>query len=99
MGILEPIHLVIIAVVILVFFGPKKIPELMRGLGKGMGELQKGINEGKAALQSAMTEIEHHEPVEPVVPEKVTSAAPGTAVGAPSPTVGAPKDDSEPKPA
>ena len=77
MGFLEPTHLIFIALVVLLLFGPKKIPELMRGLGKGMGELQKGINEGKEALHSAMTEIQHEAP-EPPTPDKVTSAAPGT---------------------
>lgn len=36
---------VLIAVVILLLFGGKKIPELMRGLGKGLSEFKKGKNE------------------------------------------------------
>jgi len=76
MGLLEPTHLIIILVIALVLFGPKKIPELMRGIGKGMGELQKGIADGKAALSNAMQEI-HHEPApEVIVPEKVATTAP-----------------------
>ena len=76
MGLLEPIHLVLIGVVIMLLFGPKKIPELMRGIGKGMGELQKGIADGKNALNNAMQDI-HHEPApEVIVPEKVATAAP-----------------------
>lgn len=38
--------LIVLGVVILLF-GGKKIPELMRGVGKGMGEFKKGIAEGK----------------------------------------------------
>lgn len=40
----------IVLLVILVLFGGKKIPELMRGVGKGIGELQKGLDEGKRSV-------------------------------------------------
>ena len=35
----------IIALVILLLFGGKKIPELMRGLGKGVSQFKKGMND------------------------------------------------------
>ncbi|MDK3158743.1 twin-arginine translocase TatA/TatE family subunit [Kamptonema cortianum] len=44
----------IIALIILILFGGAKIPQLMRGVGRGMGELQKGLKEGKDAMDSAM---------------------------------------------
>ena len=37
---------VVIALAILLLFGRKKIPELMRGTGKGIKEFKKGLNEG-----------------------------------------------------
>ncbi len=37
-------ELIIIVVVILLLFGGKKIPELMRGLGKGVKEFKDGQN-------------------------------------------------------
>ena len=36
---------IIIALVILLLFGGKKIPELMRGLGKGVKSFKDGVNE------------------------------------------------------
>ena len=36
---------ILIAVVVLLLFGGKKIPELMKGLGKGISEFKKGKNE------------------------------------------------------
>lgn len=45
----------IILVLVLVLFGGKKIPELMRGVGKGVGELQKGIEEGKRSFSSSIS--------------------------------------------
>lgn len=47
MGGLQPIHWIIVLGVIVLFFGGAKIPELMRGVGKGMGEFKKGLEEGK----------------------------------------------------
>ena len=41
-----PWQVVLIVLGILLMFGGKKIPELMRGLGKGMSEFKKGKEEG-----------------------------------------------------
>jgi sec-independent protein translocase protein TatA len=46
MGLESPTHLLIIFVVVLLFFGGKRIPELAKGLGKGMQEFRKGLEEG-----------------------------------------------------
>ncbi len=40
-------ELLIIVLVILLLFGGKKIPELMKGLGKGVSSFKKGIKEGE----------------------------------------------------
>ncbi len=37
-------EIMLIALVILLLFGGKKIPELMKGLGKGVSEFKKGVN-------------------------------------------------------
>lgn len=49
----------IVGVLILVLFGGAKIPQLMRGLGRGMGEFKAGLEEGKDALNSAMNSDRH----------------------------------------
>ena len=38
-------ELIIIVVIVLLLFGGKKIPALMRGLGKGVKSFKEGINE------------------------------------------------------
>ena len=38
-------ELLLIALVVLLLFGGKKIPELMRGLGKGVKSFKDGMNE------------------------------------------------------
>lgn len=37
-------EIILILIVVLVLFGGKKIPELMRGLGKGVKEYKKAVN-------------------------------------------------------
>jgi len=44
-GILAPQHLIIILVIVLVIFGPKRLPEIGRGLGKGIREFKGSMNE------------------------------------------------------
>jgi len=39
----SPMHLLIIAIVILVLFGGRKIPEVMKGLGQGVREFKDGM--------------------------------------------------------
>lgn len=38
-------HLLIVAVIVLVLFGGKKIPEMMRGLGSGIKEFKDAVKE------------------------------------------------------
>ena len=40
-------EMLVIFLAILLLFGGKKIPELMRGLGKGISEFKKGKNESE----------------------------------------------------
>lgn len=69
MNALTPIALIpqgqelwIILIVILVLFGGKKIPELLRGVGRGVGELQKGLEEGRKNLEKAVHEETEKKP-------------------------------------
>jgi sec-independent protein translocase protein TatA len=41
-------EIIIIALVVLLLFGGKKIPELMKGLGKGVKSFKDGLNETSA---------------------------------------------------
>ena len=49
---LGPQEILVVAVVILVLFGGRKIPELMRGLGQGIRE----FNNAKANIESEVKE-------------------------------------------
>ena len=52
---------IIIALVILLLFGGKKIPELMKGLGKGVKSFKQGMKEVEADVNEIKKDIESDE--------------------------------------
>ena len=57
-------ELLIIFLVILLLFGAKKLPELARGLGKGINEFKDAVNSGKEHIMDATDEIESESDLE-----------------------------------
>ncbi|HET7115432.1 MAG TPA: twin-arginine translocase TatA/TatE family subunit [Hanamia sp.] len=53
---------ILIVLVILLFFGGKKIPDLMRGIGKGMREFNDAKENMKSELNAGMKEKEAVKP-------------------------------------
>ena len=49
---------IIIALGILLLFGGKKSPELMRGLGKGVKSFKDGVNEAKEEINKAQEDLD-----------------------------------------
>ncbi len=49
-------EIILIVLAVLLLFGGKKIPELMRGLGSGVKEFKKGIKEGDITDEKSETE-------------------------------------------
>jgi len=64
-------EILVILLVVLIFFGGRKIPELMKGLGKGMREYKKAVSGIEEELSSE----------EPKVQEHQTQSAPPSAEG------------------
>jgi len=50
-------EIIVILFVALLLFGPKRIPEIARGLGKGMNEFKKATNEIKKEINNEMQEV------------------------------------------
>jgi TatA/E family protein of Tat protein translocase len=85
---LQPLHLVVIVIVALIIFGPSRLPEIGRGLGKALNEFRAGTREmtegfrdevtrGNAETPSALTgqpPMGTGQPAQPAMP-----AAPGAA--------------------
>lgn len=44
-GLFQPTHLIIIFAIALLVFGPKKLPELGKGLGEGIRALKEGMKD------------------------------------------------------
>lgn len=49
-------EMLIILVVVLIFFGPKRLPDLAKSLGKGIAEFKKASEEVRQGIQEAMKE-------------------------------------------
>jgi sec-independent protein translocase protein TatA len=52
-GLFQPMHLLILVGVILLFLGPRKLPELGKGLGEGIRALKQGLRDGPAPPPAA----------------------------------------------
>ena len=70
----SPIHLLIVAIVVLVLFGGRKIPEVMKGLGQGVREFKEGMRGDQPPAQPPAN------PVQQVLQQQAPPpAAPPTA--------------------
>jgi TatA/E family protein of Tat protein translocase len=83
-------ELIIILVIALIIFGPRKLPELGRSLGKSIGEFKKASNELRSTLEEEIRIDEQREQR-----EKRTQAASSTPPSATPP----PADEATPPPA
>lgn len=60
-GLFQPMHLVVILFIALMIFGPKKLPELGRGLGDGIRSFKSSMKDEKqdeASKESALNETQ-----------------------------------------
>jgi sec-independent protein translocase protein TatB len=75
-------HMIVVFIVVLVVFGPNKLPELARGFGKLMAEFRKASGDFKNAFEQEMREIERQAAV--AERKKAADAAAAAAAAAPS---------------
>jgi TatA/E family protein of Tat protein translocase len=69
-------ELIIILVIALIIFGPRKLPELGRSLGRSIGEFKKASNELRSTLEEEIRIEEQREQ------RKATSAEQESAIAA-----------------
>jgi sec-independent protein translocase protein TatA len=73
----NPIHLAFIAMVALIFLGPKRLPELAKSLGTGMREFRETLSaQTHEAPEPTITAIEAVPPAPAPVPEVAPPVAP-----------------------
>ncbi|MBQ9173523.1 MAG: twin-arginine translocase TatA/TatE family subunit [Bacteroidales bacterium] len=58
LGVIGPWEIVLICLVIVLLFGGKKIPELMKGVGKGVKSFKAGMSEVEKELKDTTKEVE-----------------------------------------
>jgi TatA/E family protein of Tat protein translocase len=79
-------ELIIIFLIALVVFGPRKLPELGRSLGKGIAEFKRATNELKSTLEEEIRVEERHDAGK-TAQSTTIPAAPVTAPVTPEPAV------------
>jgi TatA/E family protein of Tat protein translocase len=75
-------EMLIILVVVLIFFGPKRLPDLAKSLGKGIAEFKKASEEVRKGIEDVVKEESAEGTTKP--PEDLSSY--GKAPGSPPPT-------------
>ena len=83
---IQPIHILIIIVVALLVFGPKRLPEIGRGIGRAISEFRHGTKE--------MTDSFREEVNKPV---ETQAAPPAPTVNRPVETIGTPSTPAQPQ--
>jgi sec-independent protein translocase protein TatA len=51
-GLFQPLHLLLIFAIALILFGPKRLPELGKGLGEGIRALKDGMKDTKPEVKA-----------------------------------------------
>lgn len=88
-------ELIIIFVIALIIFGPRKLPELGRSLGKSLAEFKRASNELKSTLEEEIRMEEQQQKTEasrPAVSAPAPSAPVATTTAAPAEPVAVPHD-------
>ncbi len=79
---LQPIHLVVIFVVALLIFGPRRLPEMGRGIGRAINEFRKGTQEMTESFRDEIVKPSQDSPI-PVQAGPLQSMAPPQAQAQP----------------
>lgn len=72
-------ELIIIFVIALIIFGPRKLPELGRSLGRSLQEFKKASSELQRSLEEEIRIEEHHAPAAAPAPTAQVAPAPPAA--------------------
>jgi sec-independent protein translocase protein TatA len=73
MGEFSPFHWLVVLAIVVLLFGGKKIPEVMRGLGEGIRSFKEGMHgagAGQGPVQTTQVSPPAATPAAPVVEEK-----------------------------
>jgi sec-independent protein translocase protein TatA len=57
MGELSPIHWILVLAIIVILFGGKRIPEVMRGMGEGIRSFKEGMRSSDTPAAQTTTQV------------------------------------------
>src|SRR3954465_2168371 len=63
-GLLQPTHLIMLLAVVLVLFGPKRLPDAGRALGQGLREFKDSVSHEAPPLPEAAATVHEETPVQ-----------------------------------
>ena len=84
MGAIQPWHLILLLIIVLVVFGPGKLPEIGKSLGESIREFRKATTETRDAISSqppVQQPLMAAQPAPPAPPVVPASDAPRAAEG------------------
>jgi sec-independent protein translocase protein TatA len=73
---------ILILLLVLIFFGAKRLPELARSLGKGVSEFKKALNEATREIEGISKEV--HDTTSTESPSKPVEPAPVAKINPPA---------------
>ena len=88
-------EMLIILVVVLIFFGPKRLPDLAKSLGKGIAEFKKASEEVRKGIEDAVKEESVAETPKPPEDLSAYGKAPGSNPSPEEPAIAEPPPPTE----
>lgn len=79
----SPVDIAIIGVVVLVVFGPKKVPELGKALGQGIGNFKRALSDVSDDVKAGINEAEKKDG-QPAPAAQAATPAPAAPAQAPA---------------
>ncbi len=88
---IQPIHIIIVAIVALLIFGPSRLPEIGRGVGRAITEFRRGAKEMGGSFMEEL-----NQPVDATdEPQRVPEGAAAASAGQEIPVTSAPAGQPE----
>jgi TatA/E family protein of Tat protein translocase len=91
-------EMLVILVIALVVFGPRKLPELGRSLGKSLGEFKRASNELKSTLEDEIRVEDQRDQRAKIEAEQKSAVAAAAVPPAPGPADQADRTETPPAP-
>jgi sec-independent protein translocase protein TatA len=66
-----PLEIIVVLIIVLIVFGPKRLPEMGRSLGRGIREFKNSVTGGDDEDEAREIERPHDEPARPLEGEVV----------------------------